>query len=145
MKNFSLLLIGSFLFSQFCNAQLTIGEVYNFEIGDEFHIEPNNFYDTPTGYFKILIDKDSSKNGDTIFYTWQKTVYGSTWNDNSQKLEWKINPSTEIREFYINLDSSIYTISFNQILKGINDSFIILNHTCPKRFKIQRKGGSGLN
>jgi len=121
------LFLAYFFLPHFCDAQLTIGDVFNFEVGDEFHIEPNYFYDTPTGYFKILIDKDSSKNGDTLFYTWQTTSYGSTWNDNSNKLEWKVNQPKEFKVFYTNLDSSIYSLHFSKILKGINDSFVILN------------------
>lgn len=76
------LLIAVYFFSPYAKAQLTNGQVYNFDIGDvfqtEFHHENIQF---PYAGFtecittKNILDKQLSASGDSLFYTIHVTSY----------------------------------------------------------------------
>jgi hypothetical protein len=96
------------------NAQniLTIGEVFNYDIGDEFHFKEisdqyQGDYIPPNADRLTIIDKFYSNDGDTIFYI---------INQNSYYTEMLTEPPNQrtifytdtITQFYSDLDSSIY-------------------------------------
>lgn len=74
MKNLLYLTFLCFLsINAFSQRVLTRGEVYDFEIGDEFHYEDHELsFDYPRSGTKIkVIDKYYSSNTDTVYYTFE--------------------------------------------------------------------------
>lgn len=83
----------------------TIGEIYNYEIGDEFHLQgfyssPN--YDSEFKRINKIANKFYSQEGDTLFY---EIDYQYAYTTNSTG--WIYEDST-INLYYTNLDSLIY-------------------------------------
>ena len=84
---------------------LSIGDVFDFEINDEFHITDN--YKSPNSERFIIKDKYYSINSDTIFYNIFYNNYNSIYNPNND-LIYNFDTITKL-VYYTNLDSSIYT------------------------------------
>lgn len=73
-----LLITLSFLcsFTLFSQSILTNGEVYDYEIGDEFQYSLNNYPGTMVERYTV-IDKQFSTNSDTVFYTQSVSNYSN--------------------------------------------------------------------
>ena len=81
---------------------LTVGEVYNFEIGDEFHFETSFSHLLGFGVRRLFIDdKKISDNEDTIFYKGRMNFY-SAFEQVGEMGEWQ---DYEVK--YSNLDSTL--------------------------------------
>jgi hypothetical protein len=94
------------------NAQLTIGQVFDFEIGDEFHYKSN--YDGPFWVErKTVIDKWYLKDSAIVNYKWKIVVSGIDPNT----LENFVRTKEEITS-YSNLDSSILSSDLREFLNG---------------------------
>lgn len=70
------LLLATFCLSTFLIGQdvLTRGEVYDYDVGDEFQYSYDNFYGTMVDRF-VVLDKEVSQNGDTLHYKMFKSKY----------------------------------------------------------------------
>jgi len=80
---------------------MTIGEVFNFEIGDEFHYEGHHPEQPPNADRITITDKYYSSNGDTLFYHKYHDSY-YTW------VEWEPEPHLEYY-FWTRTDTVYYT------------------------------------
>jgi hypothetical protein len=101
MKNLLLFSCLFFFFSAYAQ-KFTVGEVYDFDIGDEFHIQ-NFVFNNPNPFWEIIRVKDKTFSGDslTISYNFQVTTI-------------KINPQTQAVETSDTVISKSYT--------GLSDS-----------------------
>ena len=87
---------------------LKIGEVFNFDVNDEFHYSGNNPEQPPNADRIKIIEKYYSVTGDTLFYVRSHDSYFTTiiW-DPEPYLEYYFWTDTTTK-FYYHLDSSIY-------------------------------------
>jgi hypothetical protein len=76
MKELLLALTVLSSFVAYSQSVLTRGEVWDFEIGDEFHYSFNNYPGTMVER-NTIIDKHFSQNNDTIFYTQSESNYSN--------------------------------------------------------------------
>ena len=113
----------------FSNAQpiLKIGEVFDFEIDDEFHIKSNLQNQPPNASRLKVIEKYFSDGSDTVFYEIVRDRYSSTYySEPEPHLEYSFTKDT-VLNFYTNLDSSIYTyysyLHYDSILKDYDTHF----------------------
>lgn len=107
-----LILLILFLWPLSLSAQLTIGEVYDFDLGDEFHYKSN--FKGPTWIErKIVIDKWWSEDSSIVNYKWNVVLSGIDPNNLKTFVE-----SREEITFHTSLDSSIYSIDLNEFLYG---------------------------
>ena len=74
MKKLLLTLILFSSFGLFSQSVLTVGEVYDFEIGDEFQYSIDNYPGIMVERY-VVIDKQFSPNNDTIFYSQSVSNY----------------------------------------------------------------------
>ncbi len=86
---------------------MTIGQVFNFDIGDKYQYKSNLQNQPPNALTKEIIDKYYSPNSDTLFYLIHQTYY-------QQEVEFYPEPhwvynfgEDTITEQYTNLDSPI--------------------------------------
>lgn len=113
MKKISILLIAIFTSIQlFSQSTLTIGEVFDFDINDEFQYKFHN--KPPNAERIIIIGKYFSFSNDTVFYIIQSNNYYTMLN---------YNPYTHL-DYYFNND--IDTINFTNLNSPVNSLFI--NH-----------------
>ncbi len=117
------------IFTIISNAQpiLKIGEVFDFEIGDEFHIKSNLQNQPPNSSRLKVIDKDYSEDNDTVFYKIARDNYTSTYySEPEPHLEYLFTKDT-LSSFYTNLDSSIFTyysnLQYDSIVKNYDTHF----------------------
>jgi len=100
---------------------LTIREVFDFNINDEFHFTDNEGYRPPNARRIKVLDKFLSTNLDTISYKLFYDVYSSEYNSQLDRLVYNFDTLTDI-VIYANLDSSIYTyytdLSYNKLLEN---------------------------
>lgn len=100
---------------------LTVGEVFNYEVGDEFHIRSSSHSAAPVVDRLTVIEKSYSKTKDTVFYSIANNGYTyDPWNVvariDTQKL------------FYTSLSSPIFDAQLNAWEKELTlnrDSMII--------------------
>lgn len=100
------ILFSTIAFTAICQEILTIGEVFDFNIHDEFHI--TNFAGLPNGYKATISDKWYSDTNDTVHYSIEYEKYHSEYNGQTNELDYYYTTSSEIVN-YTNLDSSIYS------------------------------------
>lgn len=107
MKNKILLIVLLLLSTKIITAQtLTIKQVYDFEIGDEFYFSVPNPYGPYSYNKKIVLDKYINYQEDTMMYVVEKLNYSPIVEGN-QVVSYNIY-TTSIDTFgYSNLDSSI--------------------------------------
>lgn len=106
MKRFLVILLIVSLSATIAAQELmTIGEVFDFEIGDEFQTSGNCPGQTPNADRITIIDKYYSMESDSIFYVQNHNSY-STQIDNMNNLEYHFWSRTDT-VLYTNLDSSI--------------------------------------
>jgi hypothetical protein len=106
MKRFLVILLIVSLSATIAAQELmTIGEVFDFEIGDEFQTSGNGPGQTPNADRITIIDKYYSMESDSIFYVQNHNSY-STQLDNMYNLEYHFWTRTDT-VLYTNLDSSI--------------------------------------
>jgi hypothetical protein len=88
---------------------LTIGEVFDFEINDEFHYEIlQRFTSYPEGERILVTDKYYSADSNTVTYIFSRNGYSSWFEDEPEPhLEYSFWNDTK-SESYTSLDSSIY-------------------------------------
>jgi hypothetical protein len=102
------------LYKSFSTNILSIGEVYDFEPGDIFHIKLGG-PDTPPNYNIItILSKWSSQNNDTIFYLQKRQTYSNTvvWDPNPHIVTtYNLDTNTV---FYIHPDDLISTLMPHQ-------------------------------
>ena len=97
------ILFSTFAITVMCQEILTIGEVFNFNIQDEFHI--TNLWGFPNGHKATVTDKWYSDTNDSVYYSIDYEKYHSEYDD---ELEIHYSTSSEV-VMYTNLDSSIFT------------------------------------
>ncbi|MBI1185118.1 T9SS type A sorting domain-containing protein [bacterium] len=114
MKHILLLLLSNFLLCQNIFAQLTVGEVYDFDIGDEFQYSGSNCYNDCI-YRKKLVDKRLSPSKDTVYYTWQcaDTWYVLKRDSNYNQYLQKHNKFYTSIESYTGLGNEIFHLDSN--------------------------------
>ena len=103
-KSFLVILIFGLYFSVNGQELMTIGDVFNFEIGDEFQIEGTADNEPPNADRIKIIDKYYSTNEDTLFYIRFHDSY-LTYVEGGE-LQYHFWTKTDTVS-YINLDSSI--------------------------------------
>jgi hypothetical protein len=74
---------------------LKVGEVYNFEVGDEFHYYPKAI--------KVILSKTNSANNDTVFYSYKYTVFNENICGTNNAI------TDTIQEFVTHLNDYIVT------------------------------------
>ncbi len=114
------ILVSTFAMTAMCQEILTIGEVFDFNIHDEFHI--TNLYGLPNGHKATISDKWYSDTNDKVYYSIDYEKYYSEYNDD---LEFHYSTSSE-EVIYTNLDSSIYTL--NNLTKYPEDSTFVFSY-----------------
>ncbi|HYX05707.1 MAG TPA: T9SS type A sorting domain-containing protein [Bacteroidales bacterium] len=86
---------------------LKIGEVFDFEIGDEFHYK--SFVGTPSGERLKVIEKCYSENKDTVYYKFEVNKYMSSYVSDPEPHLIYSYYSFEQSKSFSHLDSSIFT------------------------------------
>jgi hypothetical protein len=131
------LILFAFLFTTMVgNSQniLTIGEIFDFNINDEF--QSSNVYPTsgpPNAIRMKITDKHFSTTNDTVFYTRFFDNYSTVYNPNpTPHLDYIFNSYTD-SVFYTNLDSSIFDSPWYPV-DTIIDSTICGIITCGWEF-----------
>lgn len=109
-------LVLSFLsFTQLSKAQfgsnLTVGEVYDFDVGDVFHYKyapggNSTYYLIYHHYRRTVINKTYSQNADTVFYTFETNNY-STYQGPDVPDSMAIHPIYSFDKYYTHLDTNI--------------------------------------
>lgn len=91
-----------------CQELMKIGEVFDFEINDEFHTSGNAPDQPPNADRQTIIDKYYSINSDTVYYVIAHDSYQTIveWEPEPH-LEYSFNIDTTT-VYYTNLDSSLY-------------------------------------
>lgn len=102
-----MVLVILFIFSgfiSFCQQIMTVGEVYDYDINDEFHFRALNI--PPNAIRNKIIGKYFSVNNDTVFYVRNYNNYSSyvDYTTNPPHLVYSISTGTNTM-FYTNLDS----------------------------------------
>ncbi len=115
-KSFLVLLIFGISFTTNGQELMTIGEVFNYEIGDEFQLRGTADNQPPNADRIKIIGKYYSQNSDTLFYIRYHNSYYTEviWDDNPY-LKYHFWTKTDT-VFYTNLDSSLvyYDQGFEQ-------------------------------
>jgi hypothetical protein len=106
---------------------LTIGEVFDFNIGDEFHIKSNLQSQPPNALRLKVIEKSYSQDNDTVFYKIARNNYTSTfYNEPEPHIEYSFTKDT-VENYYTKLDSSIFTfyshLHYDTIAKNYDSYF----------------------
>jgi len=115
----SFLLMVFFTQSSICQEISTIGEIYDFEIGDKFHYEEFGLYGWGvSGFMKktidTIIDKYYSSNGIMVYYeTYRQVAEISEWDP------------------YWTYDTTIFVQSYSHVDSLINDGNIDTVYTNP--------------
>lgn len=88
---------------------LTIGEVFDFSIGDIFHYKTNVTHDgPPSGKMIQITDKWFSANNDTVYYEWEETSFYTVFTSiTNHTLEWHLYPKETKTRGYFNLNAPI--------------------------------------
>ncbi len=108
MKNVLLtMIVFGFSLSLSCQELMTIGEVFNFEINDEFHYSSNLSGQPPNADRITIIDKYYSTNGDTLNFVESHNSYWTSINYEPPYLTYHFWTDTLTVKYY-DLDSSIY-------------------------------------
>lgn len=99
----------------------TVAQIFDFNIGDEFHFKYYPTNNPPTGTRDKVIGKYYSQNQDTLFYILNTSRYTSTFNPNpTPHLDYIFYNYIDTIE-YDNLDSSIlYQISSQPMYSNFN-------------------------
>lgn len=126
MKKLYLLLLLPFFFTKGFSQLIpsTVGEVYNFEVGDSFLYEawPPGQYVLPNYYWKIIIQKTISGNSDTIFYTYYGNINDTFYNLSSSVLRLPLADSCNLWGYCsfdsVYVDSSKFGRKANSIFRG---------------------------
>jgi len=92
-----------------CQEILTIGEVFDFAINDEFHI--NDIAGMPRAYKMIIKEKNYSTHADTVFYKVHYERYSTEYNPQTNQLDYYFSTS-DGNLSYTHLDSSIFTFHY---------------------------------
>lgn len=115
----------------------TIGEIYDFEVGDEFHITNESLWDAADGseisYFnRKIIDKYYSENNDSVFYLvdekrkWAYSPFNEWYFSQDTILDYYTNLGGEIRNGDID---SVYMNSelYNERLINFKDDTLLVD------------------
>lgn len=100
----SLILFTNIIYGQ---ELMTIGEVFDFEINDEFQLSSSLPGQPPNADRITIIDKYFSENGDTIFYVQSHDSYWTSLSYEPPYLTYHFWTDTVTIKYY-DLDSSIY-------------------------------------
>lgn len=117
------ILLSTMAFSSNCQDILSIGEVFDYNIQDVFHI--TNLQGLPNGFKSTINDKWYAKDLDTVYYEIIKEMYSSEYNTLTNELDYHYSTSSEVLSYY-HLDSSIYTL--NNLTRYPGDSAIIFSY-----------------
>ena len=91
---------------------LTIGEVYDYDIGDEFQFSRIwGEQGPPNAHRYIVIDKQFSSNQDTIIYTMHYTGYSPSYYDDQTNRWVNTFYDTTVTEEYTNLDQPLHPVA----------------------------------
>ena len=106
-KSFLVLLIFGISFTTNGQNLMTIGEVFNFDVGDEFQIRGTADNQPPNADRIKIVGKYFSPNSDTLFYIrYHDSYYTEVIWDDEPHLEYHFWTKTDT-VFYTNLDSSL--------------------------------------
>jgi hypothetical protein len=114
MKTFSIIFLSLLSLLSYSQDLMTIGEVFDFSVGDEFHytVSPP---DVPPAVDRITISgKYFSASADTVFY---ERYHHSYWTE----LEWVPAPHL-VYHFYTNTDTVFYT-SLDSLISYYDSGF----------------------
>ena len=89
----------------FSQNTLTIGQVYDYEVGDEFHYSTSEIPPNATRY--TILDKQYSALGDTVFYVLHYDNYYSAVN-------WQPEPHLEY--FFNSFDHTVHYTNLNSLI-----------------------------
>lgn len=106
-----LFLVLIFMINMKVNSQtvLTIGEVFDYEIGDEFHRASIRSTDSPNALRSKIINKTISQNGDSVIYQISHNNYYSVFSTfSTPHLDYFYSQDTTI-EIYTNLNTSVFS------------------------------------
>jgi hypothetical protein len=111
---------------------LTIREVFDFNINDEFHFIDNEGIRPPNAERIKVIEKYTSVNNDTIFYKLYYDTYSSVYHEKIDDLVYHFGTSNK-DVYYTNLDSSVYCyydfLNYNKLLEQqMSDSSFIFDY-----------------
>lgn len=124
MKNILLLtalFLATALYSQ---TTLTIGEIYDFNINDEFHSSDVYPGQTPNAIRMKIMEKHYSAANDTVFYTRSFNNYHTVFSpDPEPHLDYVVDTYTDT-VFYTNLDDSIFCDPTDTLCVSITDTTI---------------------
>jgi hypothetical protein len=117
-----LILFMGFYFNANCQTMPTIGEIYDFDINDEF--QSREFYDSPWPSVKryVITDKFYSYANDTVFYGRHFDNYTSTWDFTPPGHMVYYFHSYSDTVFYTNLDTLINAPYANELIDSCNIS-----------------------
>lgn len=132
---------------------MSIGEVFNFEINDEFHYrnqDESSPVNPPNVTRHRVIDKQFSENNDTVFYTLYNFSYSTTINSD-MNLTYNFSSDT-IERFYTNLDAPIseydHTFAYDTIIETFTCGRTVNGYTYSEGdfepLTITKKYGMGL-
>jgi hypothetical protein len=127
MKTFIIIYLLAITASSNAQQILKIGEVFDFNIGDEFHIKSNMQNQPPNASRLKVIDKYYSLDGDTVKYKISRDNYTSDYySEPEPHLEYSFTKDTVVYS-YANLDSSIFTyysnLKYDSIVKNYDSHF----------------------
>ncbi len=108
MKTIILLFFSVLCLSAFSQEEMTIEQVFNFDIGDKYQYKSSLQDQPPNALTKEIIDKYYSPNSDTLFYIIHRTYYSSNYEmDPEPHLVYSFGDDT-VTEQYTNLNASIF-------------------------------------
>lgn len=116
-KILSLILFGTLTLATNCQEILTIGEVFDFSVGDEFHTTNLAYF--PNGTKSTITKKWNSPSNDTVYYEVTEDHYYTEFNMDTDEFDYYYRSLSHVWE-YTNLDSSIYT--YHYLAKAPTDS-----------------------
>lgn len=99
---------------------LTIGEVFDFEVGDQFHFRGEATGQPPNADRMTITDKYFSQDNDTVFYEREHSAYYTfvDWSSGGPVLEYVFTTATD-NVMYTNLDAPISTLD-SMFLVNVN-------------------------
>lgn len=121
-KSFPMILLLALSYTVTSQPILTIGEAFDFDIGDEFHIKTNIDIQPPSAVRLKVINQFFSSNNDTVYYQIARDGYGTVFHSTPEPhLEYTFAKDT-VMKYYTNLESSVFSYySHLQYEKFTND------------------------
>lgn len=115
MRNILFCLSVLFVSNLYAQTPLTVRQVFDFNIGDEFHYSTSNYgnYTSLGGVRMYILDKTISANNDTVMYQIHMNRFGQNINQQNGQLIDTIYQTIIYESTYYNLDSSLRQLSYS--------------------------------